>query len=157
MAGHGADTEGAVLALDAGESRHAPQVDEQRRRRQPQLHQRQQRVSARQHLGVLAALAQRALRRLERLRRDVVELGRDHDAPPWACWIAFQTRIGVSGMSIDVTPSGASASSTELTTAGEQAIVAASPTPLTPSVLVGDGVSVRSVSKLGTSAALGSA
>ena len=46
---------------------------------------------------------------------------------------------------------------TALVTAGEAAIVPASPTPLTPSVLTGDGVSVRSVSNDGTSAALGSA
>jgi hypothetical protein len=44
-----------------------------------------------------------------------------------------------------------------LTIAGVHAIVAASPTPLTPSVLVGDGVSVRAVSITGTSAAVGSA
>ena len=56
-----------------------------------------------------------------------------------------------------MTPSGRRASTTALTIAGEHAIVAASPTPLTPSVLVGDGVSVRAVSKTGTSAALGSA
>ena len=56
-----------------------------------------------------------------------------------------------------VTPSGRSASITALVTVGEAAIVPASPTPLTPSVLTGDGVSVRSVSKLGSSAAVGSA
>ena len=56
---------------------------------------------------------------------------------------------------MNVTPSGRSASITALVTAGDAAIVPASPTPLTPSELVGDGVSVRSVSKLGRSAALG--
>ena len=40
-------------------------------------------------------------------------------------------------------------------TAGVAAIVPASPTPLTASELTGDGVSVRSVSKLGSSAAVG--
>ena len=44
---------------------------------------------------------------------------------------------------------------TALVTAGEAAIVPASPMPLTPSELTGDGVSVRSSSKDGTSAALG--
>ena len=60
-------------------------------------------------------------------------------------------------MSIHLTPSGASASSTAAVIAGVAAIVPASPTPLTPSELTGDGVSVRSVSKLGSSAAVGSA
>ena len=46
---------------------------------------------------------------------------------------------------------------TALRIAGLAAIVPASPTPLTPSELTGDGVSVRSVSNDGTSAALGSA
>ena len=64
-------------------------------------------------------------------------MGRGPEPPSCAAWIACHTRIGVSGMSIVVTPSGRSASSTEATTAGEQAMVAASPTPLTPSVLVG--------------------
>ena len=45
------------------------QVDQQRRRRQPQLHQRQQRVAAGEQLRVLAALAQRAERLVERLGR----------------------------------------------------------------------------------------
>ena len=45
---------------------------------------------------------------------------------------------------------------TAFVTAGEHAIVPASPMPLTPREFVGDGVSVRSVSKLGSSAAVGS-
>jgi hypothetical protein len=54
-------------------------------------------------------------------------------------------------------PTCPSASITALVTAALAAIVPASPTPLTPSELTGDGVSVRSSSKLGSSAALGSA
>ena len=46
---------------------------------------------------------------------------------------------------------------TAFVTAALAAIVPASPTPLTPSELTGDGVSVRSVSNDGSSAALGSA
>jgi hypothetical protein len=60
-------------------------------------------------------------------------------------------------MLTNVTPSGRRASITALPIAGVAAIVPASPTPLTPSVLTGDGVSVRSVSNVGISAALGSA
>ena len=54
-------------------------------------------------------------------------------------------------------PSGRSASMTALTTAGVAAIVPASPMPLTPSEFDGDGVSVRSISNDGISAAVGSA
>ena len=71
--------------------------------------------------------------------------------------MASQTRIDPSGMLRNVTPSGRTASITALSTAGVAAIVPASPTPLTPIEVVGDGVSVRSVSNDGTSAALGSA
>ena len=48
------------------------------------------------------------------------------------------------------------ASMTALTTAGVEAMVPASPTPLVPSVLVSDGVVVWSTSKLIVSAAVGS-
>ena len=46
---------------------------------------------------------------------------------------------------------------TAFVTAAVAAIVPASPTPLTPSEFVGDGVSVRSVSNDGISSAVGSA
>ena len=46
---------------------------------------------------------------------------------------------------------------TALVTAAEAAIVPASPTPLAPSELTGDGVTVRSVSNEGISAAVGMA
>ena len=46
-----------------------------------------------------------------------------------------QIRSGVAGISIDVTPSGASASSTALTSAAGPAIAPASPQPLTPNGL----------------------
>ena len=144
--GHRADPPAAVLALDAVQAGHPPQVDQQRRRRQPQLHQRQQRVPAGEQLGVLAVLVQHADRLVEGLGRLVVERARDHAhllrpgagrparppcrpallgaaAGPAAAWIACQTRIGVSGMSSSVTPSGASASSTAAATAGVAAIV----------------------------------
>ena len=45
-------------------------------------------------------------------------------------------------MSMSVTPNGASASRTALTTAGVEAIVPVSPTPFTPSGLLGLGVTV---------------
>src|SRR3954453_21538 len=76
---------------------------------------------------------------------------------PRASRIASHTRTGVSGMSIQVMPIGLSASMTAFVTAGGQAIVPASPMPLTPSEFVGDGVSVRPVSNEGSSAAVGRA
>ena len=60
-------------------------------------------------------------------------------------------------MSMNEMPSWRSASMTALTTTGVAAIVPASPMPLTPSEFAGDFVSVRSVTKLGTSFAVGSA
>ena len=93
----------AVLALDPVQAGDLAQVDEQRRRRQPQLHQRDQRVPAGQRLGVLAAVGERPDRLVERVRGGVVELCRDHAAPPsglapLASEIASHTRIGLSGM-----------------------------------------------------------
>ena len=56
---------------------------------------------------------------------------------------------------MSLTPRWRTASTTALTTAGVEAIVPASPTPLTPSGLDVAGVSVRSVVKCGRSAAVG--
>ena len=60
VAGERADPHAAVRALDAAQLGDAADVDQQRRRRQAQLHQRQQRVAAGQQLRVLAALARAA-------------------------------------------------------------------------------------------------
>src|SRR6185503_582500 len=147
-----------------------------------ELHERDQRVPAGEQLGVLAALGQQPDGLLEALGRHVVELRRDHSCPPsgvvgpkpgprpcspssrpcsvsrgpspapFASWIACHTRIGVYGRLMKSTPSGRRASITALPIAGVAPIVPASPTPLTPSVLTGDGVSVRSVSNVGISA-----
>src|SRR6266481_6009935 len=57
-------------------------------------------------------------------------------------------------MSMCFTPNGASASTTEFTTAGEQPIVPASPTPFTPSGFTGDGVIVCELSIHGIMCAL---
>ena len=58
--------------------------------------------------------------------------------------MARQTRSGVHGIVTSLTPKGRSASTIALTTAGVEAIVPASPTPLTPSRLAAR-LSVRSV------------
>jgi len=58
--------------------------------------------------------------------------------------MAPQSLCGVSGRSTWVTPSGASASMTALAMAGVDPMVAASPIPLTPSVVRGECVRVWS-------------
>src|SRR6266404_4480334 len=75
-----------------------------------------------------------------------------------AAWIVFHTRSGDSGIvSMWSTPSGRSASMTAFTTAGVAAIVPVSPAPLMPSGLTRVGVTVRSVSYIGSMSAFGSA
>src|SRR5206468_10213935 len=69
--------------------------------------------------------------------------------------IASQIRHGVSGISSSRMPNGRSASITALTTAGVDRVVPPSPMPLTPLGLCEVGVSVRSVSNMGRSAAVG--
>src|SRR5919108_313140 len=91
-------------------------------------------------------------------RADVGE--RDAPAAPSdvarrAAWICFQRRSGEAGMSTCLMPSGASASQTALMTAAVAAIVPASPIPLTPRSLVGDGVTVFSECTSGTSFIVG--
>ena len=56
--------------------------------------------------------------------------------------MAAHTRAGVQGMSMCVTPNGASASTTALTTAGGEPTVADSPMPFAPIGWCGDGVTV---------------
>src|SRR5690242_10666544 len=91
----------------------------------------------------------------ERRGNNVLEVLRDHDTfLPFRIFHTFSDRIG---MSICVTPNGASASTTAFTTAGVEPMVPASPTPLTPSGFTGEGVTVRSSSNSGKSCARGSA
>ena len=69
--------------------------------------------------------------------------------------MAVHTRSGWAGMAMSVMPSGDRASTMALMTVGAEPIVPASPMPLTPSGLVGLGVTVWSSLKLGSSAADG--
>src|SRR5690606_17108987 len=115
--------------------------------------QRDQALPARQHLRIVV---QGGNGLVDRPRADVVELSRDHWSPPLALRSASQTRCGEHGIGTSLTPYGRSASTTALTTAGVDAMVPASPTPLTPSGLVVAGVSVRSLTIGGKSKALGS-
>src|SRR5207249_11693345 len=61
-----------------------------------------------------------------------------------AACMAFQTRSGLSGISIWRTPRGESASQTAFTMHGVEASVPASPTPFTPMGFTGDGVDRKS-------------
>src|SRR3990172_13222445 len=101
------------------------------------------------------APAEQLARVVKRLGPLVVERGRDHAAPPFASWIARHTRSGEAGFPMSSTPRCDSASTMELTTAGGDAIVPASPMPFTPSGFVLDGVSVRSSVIVGISIAVG--
>ena len=113
---------------------------------------RHQRVPAGEHLRVAVARAEQLDALLDALGDLVVERCRDHD---FASSIARQTRSGVAGIWMSVTPRCESASTTALITAGAAAIVPVSPTPLTPNGFVGLGLSVRSSSYDGSSAADG--
>ena len=65
-----------------------------------------------------------------------------------ADWMACQTRSGVHGIWMSLTPSGRSASTMALTTAGVEAMRPASPTPLAPRCWSSTGETVLSVVKL---------
>src|SRR5260370_42327111 len=75
--------------------------------------------------------------------------------PLWAACIKDQIFSDLSGISIDLIPNGARASSTALTMAGGAAIQPASPTPFAPSGLIGEGVSTEAVTKSGIWSAIG--
>src|SRR6516225_9964736 len=120
-------------------------------RGEPQLHGWNQAHPASQRFGAAGEQSQHFL---ERSRRGVVEGLRNHAVLPET---SLQIFSGVKGMSMCRTPSGARASTTEFTTAGEQPMVPASPTPLTPSGLTGDGVTVWLLSIHGIMCARGTA
>src|SRR5205807_1365041 len=73
---------------------------------------------------------------------------------PYDWWMIFHNFSEVNGISMCATPS---ASAMALATAGVEPIVPASPTPFTPSGLTVVSVTVESVSKLGSSEAIGMA
>src|SRR5690606_2123555 len=168
------DHHGVPVLLDAPQLLDPAEVDQQTGIGHPHPQHRQQALPAGEHLGVLPALGQRGDRFLHGGGGDVVELGRNHWAPPWVSIepspppasdavvplervpvMARHTRCGEHGISTSLTPRCRSASTTPLTTAGVEAMVPASPTPLTPSGLEVAGVSVRSVTNSGRSAADG--
>src|SRR5439155_1479243 len=114
-------------------------------------HRRQKRMTARQQLRIRVR-AEQLRGVLDRFRDLVLERCRDHAL---ASSRARQTRSGVAGISMSWTPNGVRASTTALITAGVEAIAPVSPTPFTPSGLLGLGVTVRSTSNERSSAADG--
>ena len=68
----------AVLEVDEAQLFDRVDVDQRRRLRQPQAHERDQAVPSRQHLGVLAVLLQQGDRLLDRAGPGVLEGGWDH-------------------------------------------------------------------------------
>src|ERR1700693_958349 len=128
----------------------ALQIDQRLRPGQSQLHHRNEALTAGENFRDLA-LPEQQQRFLDRMGAEIIERCRDHAGtfPFERGAIAFQSFSGRSGMSRCVTPNGASASITALTTAGVEPMVPASPTPLTPSGLTVVSVTVRSHSKGG--------
>src|SRR5262249_27725437 len=155
-----ADEQRVASVGDAAQLNKPADVDEQVGVGEPEPQERQQALPAGDDLGVFAAGGQRPDGLVHRARLDVIELGRDHAAPPLplavpcAASIVRQTCCGVHGIVTSLIPSGRSASTIAFTTAGVEAIVPASPTPLTPSLLPA-GLSVLSVMNDGRSAADG--
>src|SRR5206468_8913538 len=149
-----ADDDGAILALDLTEAGDAADVDQQFGLGEPELHQGNETVAAGQHLRV-ARPTECFDRLVDGRGRCVGERVRDHRRASPALRMACQTFSAVSGMSICLMPSGDSASITALTIAGVDAIVPASPIPLTPSGFVFVSVTVWSSANGGTSAAVG--
>jgi hypothetical protein len=68
--------------------------------------------------------------------------------PAFAACIAIHTREDVQGMSMCVTPAGASASRMAFIMVGGEPVTPASPTPFAPSGLVGDGTQLSYTSRL---------
>src|SRR5688572_25118666 len=83
------------------------------------------------------------------------EVLHDHALPFFASWIARHTFSGVAGIEMSVTPTGASASTTALITAGGTPIAPTSPTPLMPSGLWVHAVTWLPTLNIGRSAARG--
>ena len=96
-----ADGDRVTVLTYIGEVGDAADVDEQLGTREPEAHEREERVAAREELRVLAG-PEELDRVVDRLGDLVFELGRNHFAPP--SWIAPQTVSGLAGISTSMTP-----------------------------------------------------
>ena len=83
MTSERADRDVVATVPDVRQVLHGTDVDEHRRRCEPQLHERQQRVPAREELGVVAVLGQQRERLVGRPGPCVVEGGGDHAFTAW--------------------------------------------------------------------------
>ena len=79
-----ADRDVVARVGDVGEVAQVAHVDEHRGRGEPQLHERQERVTAREDLGFVAVLGEQRDRFVDGVGACVGELGRDHAGAP-AC------------------------------------------------------------------------
>src|SRR6202043_1317627 len=146
------DLHAAVVAANLVEPGNPLNVNQRGRLAQAEPHQRDEALSTGYDLRVGAVFRQQRLGFIDRARSRVLECRGDHAR---ASLIIDQRRSGRAGISTCLMPNGASASVIALITAMLDAIVPASPMPLTPSSLVGLGVTVRSSSKRGISAIVG--
>ena len=133
------DPDGVATLLDAAQRRDPADVDEVVEDREPHGEHRDQALPAGDHLRAVAELGEQVDGLLGAVRRVVLERGRLHWLPPVSgsrpCSIRLASikptmAAGVSGSRVIVTPNGASASATALTTAGGAPIAPPSPTPL---------------------------
>src|SRR5260370_10575103 len=141
MRGRGPDVQLAAGFADVIQVFERPQIHEMLGRGKAQLHHGDEAHAPGEGLGAAGEQVQGFI---ERFGSGVFKFLGDHVRCSSQFFVAsnFQIFSGVSGMSMWRTPSGESASTTELTTAGEQPMVPASPTPLTPSGFTGEGVHV---------------
>ena len=82
MSGEGADGEVVARIAHIGKFCDAPDVEHDGRRRESELHERDQRMATGQQLGLVAVLGQQLQGVPGRLGPHVVERRRDHEAPP---------------------------------------------------------------------------
>ena len=83
VGGHGADDDVVAVVADAAHLLDPADVDDDLRVGEPEPQQRDERLAAGHHLGVVAVLGECGHRLVDRAGADVVELRRDHaDSPP---------------------------------------------------------------------------
>src|SRR4051794_25048318 len=141
-----AEAESPVVALDAVETRHTVQVDEDGRAEEPHVQHGHEALPAGERFRLVAVLGEGRERLVERRGAHEVKGGGLHPCN------SSQTRPGVSGSSSASIPS---ASATAFAIAAGTLIVVPSPRPFAPSVVKGDGVSWWALVNGGRSGAVG--
>src|SRR5262249_9445355 len=151
--------------LDGAEALHPAEIDEGRRAGQAHVQEGNQALPAGQEARLLRRLGQQGEGLPDRARGRVGEGWRLHrsSATPAATGVPVpgprtreRIRSGVTGISVILAPNGRRASSTAATTAAGDPMAPASPTPLVPPGMIGEGVTWWSRRSRGTSAAVGS-